>query len=357
MPNDGERYAMVREISRPSTARCTLPMYMGYLLSEPNSPSCCHLSEVMDISHDSVNRFLQRETYSPRDLFDEVKAGLNLKGGVLSVDDSVLDKPYASKMAFVGYFRSGKHHRVVKGINLITLYYCDVEGRHQPVNYRIVDKAEGKTKNEYFREMLVEVLARGLEPAYITGDSWYSGGANLKEVRDHRRGFLFALESNRLISVEKGTWTQIRELDIPKEGREVWLRGFGTVKVFRTYLKEQVRHYAVHLPDGEPLSAFGRDRFLWLHDLHWQIEQYHRAIKQVCHVEHFRVRTPTAIQNHVFAAICGYVQLQRLCLMDVLKNCYQLQRNLFNGVVAEFVRAFMPGKEHLEPQFHAAVNA
>ncbi|CAK0764309.1 hypothetical protein CCP3SC5AM1_370008 [Gammaproteobacteria bacterium] len=185
----------------------------------------------MDVSHDSANRFLQRETYSPQDLFNEVKAGLNLKGGVLSVDDSVLDKPYSYKMAFVGYFWSGKHHKTVKGINLVTLYYSDIEGRHQPVNYRIVDKAEGKTKNEYFREMLAEVLAWGLEPAYITGDSWYSGVSNLKEVRDHHLGFLFALESNRLISIEKGTWTQIQKLDIAEEGREVWLREFGMVKV------------------------------------------------------------------------------------------------------------------------------
>lgn len=348
---------MVREISRPSTARCTLPMYMGYLLSEPNSPSCCHLSEVMDVSHDSVNRFLQRETYSPPDLFNEAKTGWNLKGGVLSVDDSVLDKPYSYKRAFVGYFWSGKHHEVVKGINLLTRYYGDVERRHSPVNYRIVDKAEGKTKNEYFRERLAEVLAWGWEPTYITGDSWYRGIANLQEVRHPHRGFLFALESNRLISVEKGTWTPIQKLEIPEEGREVWLRGFGNVKVFRTRLKDPVRHDAVHLPDSETLSSFNRDRFLWLHDLHWPIEQDHRAIKQGCHIEHFQVRTPAAIQNHVFAAIGGYVQLRRLCLMDRVKNCYQLQQNLFNGVVAEFVRSFMPGKEHLNPQFQAAVNA
>lgn len=82
-------------------------------------------------------------------------------------------------MAFVGYCWSGKHHRVVKGINLITLYYCDVEGRHQPVNDRIVDKGEGNTNNESFREMLAEVLAWGVEPISMMGDSWYSGGANL----------------------------------------------------------------------------------------------------------------------------------------------------------------------------------
>lgn len=348
---------MIREISRPSTASCTLSMYVGYLLSEPNSPSCCRLSEVMNISHDSVNRFLQREAYSPQDLFNEVKTDINLKGGVLSVDDSVLDKPYSYQVAFVDHFWSGNHHAAVKGINLITLYYNDLEGRHQPVNYRIVDKAEGKTKNEYFREMLVEVLAWGLEPAYITGDSWYGGVANLKEVRNHHLGFLFALKSNRLISVEKGAWMQVQGLDIPEEGREVWLRGFGSVKVFRTSLKDQVRYYAAYLPDSQALSSFGRDQFVWLHDRHWQIEQYHRTIKQVCHIGHFQVRTSVAIQNHIFAAIFGYAQLRRMCLMDVLKNCYQVQRNLFNGVVAEFIRFFMPGKEYLNPQFHAVVNA
>jgi len=75
----------------------------------------------MGISHDSVNRFLYREAYTPLDLFEEVRGTLNLKGGTLSVDDTVLEKPYSQYMELVGYFWSGKHHRTVKGINLITL--------------------------------------------------------------------------------------------------------------------------------------------------------------------------------------------------------------------------------------------
>jgi len=39
------------------------------------------------------------------------------------------------------------------------------------------------------------------------------------------------------------------------------------------------------------------------------------------------------------------------------QNCYQVQHTLFNGVVAEFIRTFMSGKEYFNPQFHAAVNA
>ena len=116
---------MIRTITRPSTAACTLPMYIGFLLSEPHATSCLRLGSLLQISHDSVNRFLHREAYTPKDMFDEAKSTLNLIGGVLSVDDSVLDKPYSHYIDYVGYYYSGKHHTVVKGINLITLYYTD----------------------------------------------------------------------------------------------------------------------------------------------------------------------------------------------------------------------------------------
>lgn len=76
----------------------------------------------------------------------EAKSQLNLEGGMLSVDDTVLDKPYSYHIDLVGHFWSGKHHCSVKGINLITLYYTDLNNNHLPVNYRIYDKSEGKKR-------------------------------------------------------------------------------------------------------------------------------------------------------------------------------------------------------------------
>lgn len=347
----------MRILSRPPTALCTLAMYVCFLLSEPRSPTCRRLAEVMQISHDSVNRFLLRENYTPHDLFNEVRSRLNLKGGTLSVDDSTVDKPYSQPTDLIGYFWSGKHHRVVKGLSFITLYYTDPQGQHAPINYRLYDKTENKTKNDYFQEMFAEVLAWGLEPTFVTGDSWYSSKANLKMIKNHQRGFLFALESNRLVSVEKGQWQAVRDLLISEDGLQVHLRGFGSVKVFRTWLKNQPRHYALYQPDDENWAAFNRLLFLKLHDQHWQIEQYHRTLKQVCHLEHFQVRQPVAVRNHLFAAICGYVQLQRLKAADVIHNCYQLQRDLFNEVIAGFIQALTPDLGHLNPQFQPPVNA
>ena len=306
------------------------------------------------ISHDSVNRFLHRENYQPKDMFDEAAKSLLLVGGTLSVDDSVLDKPYSHSVALVSHFWSGKHHRVVKGINLVTLYYTDPAGRHMPVNFRICDKTEGKTKNDYFREMLIEVLVWGLEPAFVTGDSWYSCVKNLKTIKNHQTGFMFAVETNRTVSLEKGQWQQVQNLDIPDDGLDVWLKDFGKVRLFRTMLKDQRRHYVVYLPEELP---FQRDDFLKIHDHHWQIEQFHRAIKQVCHIEHFQVRSERPVRNHIFASILSFVHLQKMQIAQAFTNIYQHQGALFKEVVGTFIESFVEGKEYLLPKLAGAINA
>lgn len=105
--------------------------YTLFLLAEAKYSGCTRLAEIIeDISHDSVNRFLLRESYEPKDLFDEIKPHINLIGGTIGGDDTVIDKPYSDPKLteLIGYFWSGKHHRVVKGIQLITLYYTDVSG-------------------------------------------------------------------------------------------------------------------------------------------------------------------------------------------------------------------------------------
>lgn len=170
-------------------------------------------------------------------------------------------------------------------------------------------------------------------------------------------GLMFAVEANRIVSVEKGAWVQVQKLDVPDEGVTVWLRNVGPVKLFRTRLKDQLRHYVVCLPDAQGYSTFGRLDFQKLHDQHWGIEQYHRMLKQVCNVERFQVRGKVPILNHIFAALCSFVQLQEMRFTHTIVNAYQWKTELFTNVVAAFVTGFIPGKEHLKPQFRAVINA
>ena len=181
-------------------------------MAEPKHVSCVRLAHILEsFCHDSVNRFLLRERFTPKDLFEQVKGDLILEGGTSSIDDSVVDKPYSdpAKSDLIGYFWSGKHKRPVKGLNLITLYYTAILDHSYPINFRVYDKREGKTKSEYFLEMVVEVQAWGLKPAWVTGDSWYSSVENLKFLRKEEVSFLFGIAGNRKVSLIQGQEVQV----------------------------------------------------------------------------------------------------------------------------------------------------
>jgi len=156
--------------------------YIAYLLSEPRKVSCVKTSAVLAVSHDEINRFLLSHEFLGKDLFAAVKQGICLRGGVLSVGDSVLDKPFTNPVTteLVGYFYSGRHHQTVKGINLITLFYTDPAGLGFSVNFRIYRHQENKTKHDYFQEMVKECGHWGLRPAWVSADSWYASIENLK---------------------------------------------------------------------------------------------------------------------------------------------------------------------------------
>jgi hypothetical protein len=318
--------------------------YIAYLLSEPRQPSCVKASEVLEVSHDEINRFLLSSTYTGQDLFEAVKEGLAFTGGVLSVDDSVLDKPFSSLAAteLVGLFYSGRHHRVVKGINLITLFYTDVSGLGFPVNFRVYRPQENKSKHDYFQEMVKECWHWGLRPAWVSADSWYASIDNLKFLRDKEVGFLVGLEANRIVSTLPGVYEPIGQLaDIPQQGIFTHLKGFDFVKVFRTVDTEaHVRHYALYLPDKEQCRQINQEQFQLVKACHWNIEKCFRTVKQACHAQHFFVRKTQAIKTHLFCVLRAFQRLTWMTQDKIIENVYALQRKLFLNVQREFILGF-----------------
>ena len=54
---------------------------------------CSRLAEILpNVSRYSINRFLLRERYEAKDLFSTVRDLIDLKGGILSLDDTVVEK-------------------------------------------------------------------------------------------------------------------------------------------------------------------------------------------------------------------------------------------------------------------------
>jgi putative transposase len=110
--------------------------YVQFLLGSPRQFTCTEAARVQPEqeyppAHDAFNRLLTHLEPDPEALWLEAAPRIRLDEGILVLDDSTLDKPYARHMDLVGWHWSGKHHAVVKGINLLTLVWTDGD-RHVP---------------------------------------------------------------------------------------------------------------------------------------------------------------------------------------------------------------------------------
>ncbi|MEH2424696.1 MAG: transposase [Nostoc sp.] len=84
----------------------------------------------------------------------------------------------------------------------------------------------------------------------------------------------------------------------------------------------------MYIPENDALSSISKAEFQDLYSIHWGIECYHRAIKQVCGVGQFMIRTTEAVKTHFFSAIRAFTQLELMRIEELIENWYELQRNL-----------------------------
>jgi hypothetical protein len=87
----------------------------------------------------------------------------------------------------------------------------------------------------------------------------------------------------------------------------------------------------------EALQQITRSEFVTIHDTHWGIESFHRAIKQVCGICRFMVRDSHAIKTHIFCSLHAFVRLELMRSENIISNWYELQRNLFTSVVRDYI--------------------
>jgi hypothetical protein len=264
-----------------------------------------HPAEVGAPAHDAYTRLLQRLPPDSAALWQEVEPLVEVTQGVLVIDDTTLDKPYASQMALVTRHWSGKHRRVVQGINLTSLVWTDGRCR-LPCDFRLYDKAQdGLSKNDHFRQMVKQAQQRGFSPQLVVFDSWYSGLDNLKLLRRLQWPWLTQLKSNRQVSFDQTGNRAIREILIPMHGRNVHLKGYGWVKVFRTV---GTNGDAEYWATSELNMTLEQAAFHALDA--WQIEVYHRGLKQFTGVERGQYRLEISQRNHIGLAIRAFVRLE-----------------------------------------------
>ena len=316
--------------------KCSAIDYIDFLVASPRAVSGTEAARVQPAranppAHDAFTRLLHRLEPDAAALWAEAEPLVERDRGILVLDDSTLDKPYAREMDLVTRHWSGKHRRVVAGINLLTLLWTDGEAL-MPVDYRVYDKAtDGLTKNDHFRALVDAAKARGFAPECVAFDSWYASLENLKAVRAHGWRWLTQLKANRLVNPDGTGNRSLEHCPIAATGTRVHLQGYGFIRVFRIVAPDgDTEHWAT---GDERMDDLTRLKYAeWA----WGIEQYHRGLKQQCGVERAQLRSGRAQRNHIGCAIRAFVRFEQHRLVTGV-SWWEAK----TGIIREAVRTYL----------------
>ena len=312
--------------------------YINFLMATQKAYSCSEAERVQPttdkaIAHDAINRLLHRLEPNPNELWQEAKGCVELAQGILVIDDTILDKWYAKHIELVSRQWSGKHKRVVQGINLTSLLWSDGD-KHIPCDYRLYEKAvDGATKNDHFRAMLTTAKERGFQPKCVAFDSWFSALANLKLIASYGWTWLTRLKQNRLVNLERTGNQPICQAAIAASGTVVHLKGYGFIQVFK-----------IVAPDGDidywatnDLKMSELQRLQWA-ECEWSVEEYHRGLKQCCGVEKAQVRSSRSQRNHIGLAIRAFLRLE-MHWFNTGISCYESKLSIVREAVRSYLAA------------------
>lgn len=328
-------------------AKCNEYDYIPFLISTPRVYTCTEAARVQPEqpnppAHDALTRLLYRLDATPAHLWVEAQPLVQRHGGILVLDDSTLEKPYAQQIALSSRHWSGKQHAVVQGINLITLLWTDGDS-HIPCAYRIYHTVQDQlTKNDHFLALLQAAHERGFSPQCVVLDSWYSSRTNLKAVRNYGWTWLTQLKANRLVSQAPQPKVPVSRVVMTGASAQVHLKGYGLIQLFRVVTPDgDTEHWATHDRTMTRLT-----RRAWA-ERAWTIENYHRGIKQFCGIERCQARGAKAQRNHIGLAVRAFRRLEWHSLRTGL-SWFELKMQ----IIRQAVRAYLT-----QPMYTLAATA
>ncbi len=317
--------------------------YVEYLLSTPYNYTCTNLADHKDgVSHDVVSDFLQRERFTPAQLWDIVSPHVeDSDQSVIIADDSVQDKRYSTFIELVKRQYSGKEHGLVKGIGLVNFVHSSGnDGDFFPIDYRIYHpETDGKTKNDHFQEMFMRLIThKQVKVRTILFDSWYSSVSNLKLIARNGWTFFTTLKSNRKVSVSRETGYQNLNELVFDEGTQVT----GLVIKLQE-VPFMVKLFKLVAPNGDIDWVITNDLDHSVNlftaelknDNRWQIEDFHRGFKQLTGSEKCQCRKARAQRNHLACCYHAWVSLKIKAKQQVAKTIYQVRKELFSHYLVQ----------------------
>jgi len=316
-----------------------LDLYSDYLISAFGPTTGTGLAALLDdrVSHDRIQRFLAQDELTSADLWLLVKPhvrAIEQDDACLIVDDSIAEKPYTDENDLIAWHYDHTQGRSVKGINFLSaLYHAPGPAVSLPVGFRLVAKTEhyvdpkdGKTKrrspiskNEHYQALLRAAQQNTLRFRYVLNDVWFASADNMMFIKhDLEREFVMPLKSNRKVALsaaEKaaGRYVRVETLSLEADAvQHVYLEGvdFPLGLCQQVFVNEDGSQATQYLVTSDLQRR--ADEIATIYRKRWNVEPYHKSLKQNASLEKSPTRTVRTQTNHFFAALCGYIKLEVL---------------------------------------------
>ena len=367
-----------------------LDLYADYLISSFGPTTATGLSRLLGagLSHDKITRFLAGEAMTSQNLWQIVKPlvrQVQNEEAVLVVDDSIVHKPYTDENDLICWHYDHATEQTVKGINFITALYCSVprpeidrpeiteevptaEEVSLPVAFALVQKTEtyedkktGKTKrrdpiskNEHYQSMLKACVHNQLVFRYVLNDVWFASSENMTLIKTTlKKDFVMPVKTNRKVALsaqdkKQGCYQAVETLEIEAgTAHKVWLEQveFPLLLVKQVFTNKDKSQGFLYLVTSD-LTLDG-DQITRLYQRRWQVEEYHKSLKQNASLSCSPTRTVRTQTNHLFCSLCAFVKLEAL-KMKAKCHHFALKNRLYQAALqAAFCQLQKLGSEKL----------
>lgn len=327
-------------------------IYSDYLIASFGLTTATGLSNLLDgeISHDKITRFLASKMKTSKDLWQFVKPlirEIESDTGCLILDDSIEEKPYTDENEIVCWHYDHSKQLLVKGINFLSCLY-QTKDMALPIGFDLIRKTEtyldpkdGKqkrrspiSKNQLARSQIERAIKNKVKFRFVLFDVWFASVENLKLILAKDKHFICPLKSNRKIALSlddklQGRWHKLQNLEI--ETNTVYLIYLEGLEVPVSLIKQIFTN-----EDGKTAVQYliSSDTKLPISDIttnyqrRWRVEEYHKSLKQNASLERSPTQTERTQTNHFFAALCGYIKLERL-KTKTRQNHFALKSKLY----------------------------
>jgi len=176
-----------------------------------------------------------------------------------------------------------------------------------------------KTKNEYYREMTQQAVHNQILFKYVLNDIWFAAADNMVFVKiTLKKDFIMPLKSNRKVAVslsakQNGQYQKVETLELePKKPVTVYLESvpFPLLLIKQVFTNEDGSTGTMYLVTSD--TTLSGDGISTIYQKRWNVEPYHKSLKQNASLEKSPTQTVTTQTNHFFGALCGFIKLELL---------------------------------------------